>query len=61
MKSDNGIGKDAVSPSEKITIDTGVSKYSFTQSWIDNPALKDILVGLVADDYSSLHNNDKYQ
>jgi len=59
MKSDDGIRNESVNPYEKITINTGISKYSFTQSWIENPSLKDILVGLIADDYSSLHNNGK--
>ncbi|MEA4895760.1 MAG: hypothetical protein VB064_10930 [Oscillospiraceae bacterium] len=33
------------------TIKTGKSTYTFTQSWVENEALKDILVGLIADDY----------
>lgn len=42
---------------DKITIKTGKSTYSFTQSWVENSALKDILVGLIADDYNSQQNN----
>ncbi len=38
---------------EKTTIKTGNSSYTFTQSWIENEALKDILVGLISDDYSN--------
>lgn len=34
------------------TIKTGVSSYSFSPSWLENQALKDILVGLIADDYN---------
>lgn len=37
---------------DKTTIKTGSSSYTFTQSWIENDALKDILVGLIADDYN---------
>ena len=59
MKSVEGIKKGAASPIDKTTFNTGVSKYSFTQAWVENQSLKDILVGLIADDYSSLHNNDK--
>jgi len=61
MISADGIGKEAVGPSEKTTINTGISTYSFTQSWIENPSLKDILVGLIAEDYTSLHNNGRLQ
>jgi hypothetical protein len=35
----------------KTTIKTGVSSYSFSPSWLENQALKDILVGMIADDY----------
>ena len=38
---------------DKTTIKTGISSYTFTQSWIENEALKDILVGLIADDYNN--------
>ena len=38
---------------DKTTIKTGNSSYTFTQSWVENEALKDILVGLVADDFSN--------
>lgn len=37
---------------DKTTIKTGSTSYTFTQSWIENEALKDILVGLIADDYN---------
>lgn len=37
-------------PYEITKIKTESGSYSFTQSWVENEALKDILVGLVADD-----------
>lgn len=58
MISEDGIKKGALSPYEKMTFNTGVSKYSFTQAWLENQALKDILVDLIAEDYSRMQNND---
>ena len=46
--------KEAFISDDKITIKTGSSTYSFTQSWVENDALKDILAGLVADDLNRL-------
>jgi len=46
-----------LSSSDKITIKTGISTYSFTQSWVENKALNDILVGMIVEDYK-LKNND---
>ncbi len=43
--------KPAAESVSKTTIITGASSYSFTPSWLENQALKDILVGLIADDY----------
>ncbi len=48
-----GTEKRKPEPIEKTTIKTGSSSYTFTQSWIENEALKDILVGLIADDYNN--------
>jgi len=41
------------SPDNMITIKTGKASYSFTQSWVENKALKDILVDMIAEDYNS--------
>ncbi|MGI5986022.1 MAG: hypothetical protein GXY01_05585 [Clostridiales bacterium] len=46
------VKKEVGDSSEKITFKTGSTTYTFTQSWIENKALKDILVGLIADDYN---------
>lgn len=35
---------------DRIVINTGSSKYSFSQSWLENDGLKSVLVGLVSDD-----------
>ena len=43
--------KEIVKSIDKTTIKTGSSSYTFSQAWIENEALKDILVGLIADDY----------
>ena len=49
---DNSEGKKEIPKSiDKTTIKTGSSSYTFSQDWIENEALKDILVGLIADDY----------
>lgn len=37
--------------SDKIVYNTGISTYKFTKSWVENDALKDLLVDLIADDY----------
>ena len=42
--------KEIMNNSERIIIKTGSSTYNFSQSWIDNKALKDILVDLIADE-----------
>lgn len=39
-----------IDATEKIKINTGKTTYSFTQDWVENEALKDVLVGLIADD-----------
>lgn len=36
---------------ERVVIKTGKSTYAYTKSWVENDALKDILVGLVAEDF----------
>ena len=38
---------------DRITIDTGRSKYTFSGSWVKNEALNSILAGLIADDLQS--------
>jgi hypothetical protein len=52
---ENNIGnvpkKEPVDAPERITFKTGSSSYSFSQAWVENSALKDILVGLIVDDY----------
>lgn len=48
-----------LSASDKITIKTGKTTYSFTQSWVENKALNDILVGMIVEDYK-LNNNEMY-
>jgi hypothetical protein len=55
MNIDNNSGekKEIGKSFDKTTIKTGSSTYTFTQSWIENDALKDILVGLIADDYNN--------
>ena len=59
MKNDeNNRAKNEIGLSDKIQFKTGSSTYSFTQQWIENEALKDILVGLIANDYNK-QNNDK--
>ncbi len=51
----NNSNKDSIiDSSDKIVFDTGISTYKFTKSWIENEALKDILVDLIADDYKQL-------
>lgn len=40
-----------INSEEKITFKTPKTTYSFSQSWIENEALKDILVDLIADDF----------
>lgn len=54
MKSDynDETKNEAINPSDRTTIKTKSTTYSFTKSWIENEALKDILVGLIADDYN---------
>ena len=54
MKTDDNkeAKKDALDSSDRTVIKTGSSTYSFTNSWVENDALKDILVGLIADDYN---------
>ncbi len=47
---DNELKNASIDPSEKIKINTGRTTYSFTQDWVENEALKDVLVGLIADD-----------
>jgi len=42
--------KDFLDSSDRTVIKTGSSTYSFTNSWVENDALKDILVGLIVDD-----------
>ncbi len=58
MKNDNNDEESRVvlDPAENTVIKTGRSTYRFNQSWIENEALKDILVGLIADDY--LHQDN---
>jgi len=57
-KSDiDGLKNPALGSSDKVTIKTGVSTYSFTQAWVENKALNDILVGMIVEDYTP-HNND---
>ena len=47
---------DKLKPIDKTTIKTGQSTYSFSQAWVENEALKDILAGLVADDFKQDKN-----
>lgn len=49
MKPENGSFSSS-SGEEKVTINTGNSKYSFSPSWLENEGLRGILVGLVSDD-----------
>lgn len=58
-ESQNGNKNNQVNSSDKITFKTGNSTYSFTKSWVENDALKDILVGLIVDDYNKQGFNDK--
>ena len=44
--------KDMPDSIERVVIKTGSSTYSFTESWVQNDALKDILVGLIVEDYN---------
>lgn len=41
-------------PAERTVINTGKTKYSFTDSWVENDALKDILVGMISDDLKEI-------
>ncbi len=49
--------KEAIDSPDRTVIKTGASTYTFTQSWVENEALRDILVGLIADDYNGIKNN----
>jgi len=42
--------KEIMDSSERIIIKTGSTTYNFSQSWIENKALKDILVDLIAEE-----------
>jgi hypothetical protein len=52
MKSDESKESNLEIPdiSDKITFKTPKTTYSFSQSWLDNEALKGILVDLIVDD-----------
>lgn len=52
MKAEN-----APTEPERIKIVTGSSTYSFTNSWVENEALKGVLAGLIAEDLNKLKNN----
>ncbi len=54
----NSSGK--VNPDEKITIQTGNGKYSFSKDWVENKALNNLLVGLIADDLTQQLNPDNF-
>ena len=47
----NGEFPDGINISDKTVFVTGSTTYSFTQSWVEKDALRDILVGLIADDF----------
>jgi hypothetical protein len=51
-KINNEPKKEPADAPERITFKTGSSTYSFSQAWVENKALNDILVGLIVDDYS---------
>ena len=42
--------KEIMNSSERIIIKTGSTTYNFSQSWVENKALKDILVDLIAEE-----------
>lgn len=44
-------------PPDRITINTGSSKYSFTPDWVEHEGLSSILAGLVADDLNRQHGD----
>jgi len=51
MNSDNKEPKSEImDTSDKITFKTPKTTYSFSKSWIENEALKDILVDLIVED-----------
>ncbi|NLW65042.1 MAG: hypothetical protein GXY26_02265 [Clostridiales bacterium] len=55
---DNQDKEEETNPIDKIVFRTPSSTYSFTQSWVENKALNDILVGLIADDLTKQRYND---
>lgn len=56
--SDENIKKNNNSAPDRIVINTGSSKFSFTPDWVENEGLNSILTGLVADDLNRHLNND---
>lgn len=50
--------KKEINRPDKIVFKTPNTTYSFTQSWVENKALNDILVGLIADDFTKQKDND---
>lgn len=47
---DNEQKNDILNTTDKITFKTPKTTYSFTKSWVENEALKDILVDLIVED-----------
>lgn len=54
---DEKMKKEAENTPDNIKIKTPSTTYSFTQSWVENKALNDILVDLIADDFSKQNYN----
>lgn len=53
----NEAKKESINSYDNMKIKTGSATYSFTQSWVENEALKDILVGLIAEDLNKQQFN----